>query len=161
MATPETSETNSLIERVQSLPSELYEEIYNLTFTVNTETCYVDKAYRPPGILQVNKNWRSALRQRYYDKTIFRIPAGLNGVEHLTRWLTFCTQEHGRNIASPTLHILSEKRITTPIRRMWDKTNDLVMNRSTLVRRDQRSLVNLRCYLHRALRNAPRSIDVV
>lgn len=44
----------TLIDRVQALPRELYDEIYDHTFTKTSNIVHVDSEYRPPAALQVN-----------------------------------------------------------------------------------------------------------
>lgn len=164
MSAHEISPADSLVQRVQSLPAELYMEIYDLTFTINVDTCLIDKAYKPPSILQVNKRWRSTLRYRYYDKTIFEVPVHLdpngnstsNDVEDLIRWLTILIRGRGRDIAWFTLHILSDIMITTPIRRNEDESNDVVVLCRSLTIEDRRHLGSLRDKVSTALLDAAR-----
>lgn len=47
---------------VQSLPAELYNEIYELTFTKTSTVVQVDKGYRPPSTLHVNRATREFRR---------------------------------------------------------------------------------------------------
>lgn len=137
MAAHEIPNTEGLTKQVQSLPPELYTVIYDLTFTINIGTCLIDKAYTPPSILQVNQKWRSVLRQSYDNETFFDIPVHLramndptlNDTEILIRWLTVLIRDRAWKIVMPTLHILSDIVITTPIRRDEDESNDLAVSR--------------------------------
>lgn len=45
-------------ERVQSLPAEIYNEIYDLTFKTAPSVVYIDKDYWPPALLQANRATR-------------------------------------------------------------------------------------------------------
>lgn len=102
------SGADEFITKVQSLPAELYNEIYNLTFTADfEETCKINRHYKPPSILQVNKRWRSALSPSFYRDTIFvakeldaspRPPA-------LSTWFKSFSSEQGAN---PRLSYLSK-----------------------------------------------------
>lgn len=49
-----------LIERVQALPAELYNEIRDLTFTMAFGTIHIDAAYKPPALIQVNRSSRKS-----------------------------------------------------------------------------------------------------
>lgn len=57
----------TLSDLVQALPQELYDEIYDLTFTKTTDVIHVNKAYRPPSSLHVDWEsrayWQSILLQ--------------------------------------------------------------------------------------------------
>jgi hypothetical protein len=67
------TETNlaTLCELVQALPRELYDEIYNLTFTANGGEIHVDKNYKPPAQLHVNRASRELFAKQYYGNTTF------------------------------------------------------------------------------------------
>lgn len=45
-------------ERVQALPPELYQEIYDLTFKTAPNVVSINKDYRPPALLQVKRATR-------------------------------------------------------------------------------------------------------
>lgn len=49
----------TLIERLHALPPELYNEIYELTFTPTSTDIYVDEGYKPPATLQVDRATRT------------------------------------------------------------------------------------------------------
>lgn len=48
-------------ERVQALPPELYQEIYDLTFTPTSTEVFVTKEYQPPALLRINQATRKFL----------------------------------------------------------------------------------------------------
>lgn len=59
-------------KRVQSLPQELFDEIYKLTFTSDANTRYMDTGkYATPSILQVDRKSRTMAAKSYYKNTIF------------------------------------------------------------------------------------------
>lgn len=61
-----------------TLPQELYDQIYELTFTVTHTTwpnrITIDKKYRFPSILQVNRQTRASLINTYYGTNAFWVP---------------------------------------------------------------------------------------
>ena len=63
-----TSKTDRLIELVHTLPSELFKEIYDLTFALPRCGALIDitKSYKPPSTHQVNHETRKILAERYY-----------------------------------------------------------------------------------------------
>lgn len=118
MATSTESDTDELITKVQSLPPELYTEIYNLTFTVNpNEICRINKNYKPPGTLQVNRTWRASLSPAFYKDTIFAVELG--GYEeklaNVTKWLRSVNPGYRTSIPLPEFRILSDLKICTHI----------------------------------------------
>ncbi|CAK1358073.1 uncharacterized protein RHO25_007843 [Cercospora beticola] len=63
--------TTSLRELMQSLPQELYDEIYNLTFTANQKVLYVTRTYHPPHLTRIDHNSRTKFVASYYRNTTF------------------------------------------------------------------------------------------
>lgn len=61
----------SLRDLMQSLPQELYDEIYNLTFTANQKVLYVTRTYRPPHLTRIDHNSRTKFVASYYRNTTF------------------------------------------------------------------------------------------
>lgn len=109
--------TDDHIQRVHNLPPELYDKIYDFTFTNNfRESYYIDEKYKPPNILQVNKQQHSTLHQAFYNQTIFTVSDSATDMETLTRWLRSLPdpREHSEaKMVAPTLHILSRSIIGT------------------------------------------------
>lgn len=65
-------ENTSFVDRVQALPAELLDEIFELTFTLEPDTCVsINKSYEPPAYLQVNTALRQQLTHLYYAQNIF------------------------------------------------------------------------------------------
>lgn len=108
MAIYDRSETESLIERVQSLPPELYNKIHDLSFTVDLDsmltpehldpyhepafrpTFHIDETWRPPALIQVSRNLRERLSPAFYEGAIFVFKDDLadpDNLSLLTRWL--------------------------------------------------------------------------
>jgi hypothetical protein len=62
--------------RLHALPQELFNLIHDYTFTVeHSDPIVVDKAYKPPAILQVNSLSRANLLDQYYAANTFDIQA--------------------------------------------------------------------------------------
>lgn len=55
-------------ERVQDLPAEIYNHIYDLTFVPPHGHNYINVSYRPPAILQVSRATRTYLSSACSDK---------------------------------------------------------------------------------------------
>lgn len=52
---------STFIEQVQALPTELYDEIYDLTFTSPASTeVFITKEYQPPALLRVSQATRKS-----------------------------------------------------------------------------------------------------
>ena len=64
-------ETDGLLEQLLDLPQELYDWIFDLTFTPASTIVNVDFDYKPPSTLQVNRSTRAKLGPSYYSNTIF------------------------------------------------------------------------------------------
>lgn len=64
----------TLASLVQALPKELYDEIYELTFTTNSSIRHITERYQPPICLQVSRSTRETVAASYYGKdSIFYI----------------------------------------------------------------------------------------
>lgn len=63
--------TTSLRDLMQSLPQELYNEIYNMTFTANQKVLYVTRTYCPPHLTRIDHNSRTKFVASYYRNTTF------------------------------------------------------------------------------------------
>lgn len=66
--------TKSLAALVQSLPQELYDEIYDLTFTADDEPRVIYKDYTPPHLLHVDSASRAKYARSYYGSSTFKLP---------------------------------------------------------------------------------------
>lgn len=53
--------------RVQSLPVELFNEIYNLTSMAAPCSRTIDKDYKPPHLLRINRHNRALFSKSYYE----------------------------------------------------------------------------------------------
>ncbi len=85
---------NSLADHVQALPSELYNEVYQLTFTAKREIRQIDKSWKPPRLLQVNHHSRELFASSYYgEKSIIEIHKYL-----AHRWIKTLTQTHASHL---------------------------------------------------------------
>lgn len=79
---PNILTADELARGLQTLPSELYNIIYDLTFTTtpNNQPHRIDKTYKPPTTLQIDRASRSQAAQSFYTNITFNLPvkAGLN-----------------------------------------------------------------------------------
>lgn len=80
--------------RVCDLPTELYDQIYDLVFAPLDENCTITPHYKPPAALQVNDATREQLAKTYYGKTTFFV----EDAETCAKWLRSLTYRHGRAI---------------------------------------------------------------
>lgn len=100
---------------VQALPPELFNTIYDLTFSVNVSPSKytITENFKPPACLQVNHASRQKLVESYYRCTIFYINEVL-----LYPWLRSLDADHIRRVR--------ELRITETITGPLDvKSSDL------------------------------------
>ncbi|KAF2166094.1 hypothetical protein M409DRAFT_23821 [Zasmidium cellare ATCC 36951] len=67
---PSTDDTTSLRNRLLSVPQELHDKIFSLTFTADTNTRLITSTYRPPSALHVNR-----LTRQTFSKSYFSAPA--------------------------------------------------------------------------------------
>lgn len=65
------SSTDDLAKRVQDLPRELFDVIFDFTFTSGPSTVHVNKFYKCPSILQVSRATRTLTADAYYGNTTF------------------------------------------------------------------------------------------
>lgn len=52
---------------------QLFDRIYDLTFTSNSGTIVTDQDYKPPALLQLNKATRRTFATCYYGENVFRL----------------------------------------------------------------------------------------
>ncbi|KAK4494305.1 hypothetical protein PRZ48_014603 [Zasmidium cellare] len=74
--------TASLRNRLESLPQELYDEIFALTFTADSDTYEVTNAYRFPVQLHVSRAIRQQFSESYFKNRFHVITFGV-----LREWL--------------------------------------------------------------------------
>ena len=69
------SEVDDLARQVQSLPAELYVQIYTELFTADGSAVRnIDKSYKPPKFLSINRASRALFAESYHgQKTAFHI----------------------------------------------------------------------------------------
>lgn len=82
---------STLASLVQALPGELFNKIYDLTFTPN-DSYHIDSSYKPPSCLQVSRSTRSMQTKEYYGST-FHIER-----RHFGQWLAPFTIERVREL---------------------------------------------------------------
>lgn len=95
------ADTGRLATRVQSLPPELFDEIYALTFTPTSDTVVITKKYRPPKLLQVDRASRNLFAEHYYAQTKFTA----TDMDVVVHWLRSLRDEH--------LKLLTDVRLLT------------------------------------------------
>jgi hypothetical protein len=61
----------TLKTRLENLPQELYDEIFDYTFTPDGSAITVGTKYKPPSTLHVNQKTREKVAIRYYSSTKF------------------------------------------------------------------------------------------
>ncbi|USW57305.1 hypothetical protein Slin15195_G106240 [Septoria linicola] len=88
MAAPQSE--RCLRELLDTLPAELYQRIYDMTFTAESTTVYpAHKDHRFPAMLQVDSISRKQFAQSYYTNTTFEFIEALD----LAYWLDSLTCE--------------------------------------------------------------------
>lgn len=122
--------SKSLPELVQALPRELYDEIYDLTFTAEANTTVVldRKDSNPfPNLLHVDRSSRSVFAKSYYANTTFTFTLWYPGARDLafvSRWLRGLSAEHvclvqtllvkvemrALDMGNPTAYITEQKK---------------------------------------------------
>ncbi|KAF2216975.1 hypothetical protein CERZMDRAFT_93040 [Cercospora zeae-maydis SCOH1-5] len=77
--------TAALRDRMMALPQELFDEIYNLTFTADKQVRHITNALsgRPPHLLHVDRHSRKKFAASYYRNTTFLFPCDIL----FARWL--------------------------------------------------------------------------
>lgn len=88
-----TTQMDRLPELVQTLPQELYDNIYDLTFTPTSRWRYIRHDYKPPKLLSVDRASRALFATRYYgERAVFCIVPFSHG--HGAKWLASLPQAH-------------------------------------------------------------------
>ena len=83
---------------VHDLPGELFNQIYQLTFTAKPGVRKIDKTYKPPSLLAVDRASRKLFAKSYYGGSgaSFAWNSELKAKEVLIRWLRSLTPHHRR-----------------------------------------------------------------
>lgn len=67
---------DDLTWRMHDLPAELFNDIKDLVFSLDTDTVHINLDYKPPALLQVNRATREQFATAYYGKTTFYLYDG-------------------------------------------------------------------------------------
>lgn len=114
----------TLKQNLEDLPAELYDLIYNFTFTPSSSDFHISGSYNPPANLQVDRRTRQLATKRYYHlDAIF----WCTNHEHCVHWLTSLSEE--------TLELLHEVRCE-PLSTFW------VLDTSSYFAKSQRTRVH-------------------
>lgn len=90
--TMDTGSIDMLGHLMQSLPQELYDTIYDLTFTFDIGEVIIDSTYRTPSRLRVDRNSRELFAKQYYrDNTFYCHERNTNA---LVSWLQSLPHVH-------------------------------------------------------------------
>lgn len=88
-------DTAQFAKHLQGLPQELYDKIYNLTFSaIRVPRATIDSHYRPPATLQVDQASRELFANVYYSTCNFRF----RNMRKFTTWVRAMTKPHLRLI---------------------------------------------------------------
>ena len=135
----------SLVELVQNLPRELFDEIFELTFTSNALEVKIIGSYLPPPQLQVSRSTREAFAACYGDScflfehlwghnsessgfSLERLrqaqssdanPPRVEGAVRCGRWLESLEEEHRNTIA--LIHWDLEPRSTSTVQEAFEE----------------------------------------
>lgn len=83
------TETTTLASLVQSLPPELYNEIFDLTFAPAPGIQHIRKGYKPPSCLQVSRSTRRNYVVSHYTRSTFYMTK-----EDCAKWLASLPDNH-------------------------------------------------------------------
>lgn len=81
-----------LNQRMHNLPTELFNDIYDLVMTPDETEIKLDRKYKPPKQLQIDRLARKQFGEKYYSLTHFTVPWLNPG--RLVSWLTGLSEEH-------------------------------------------------------------------
>lgn len=99
MTTRKQDDSDKLPQLMCALPQEIYDKIYNLSFTIDiahseddesAQIVRIDNVYRPPAIMQVDRTTRRAVAADFYPNMHFH---GTNAAL-LVRWLCSIPYTH-------------------------------------------------------------------
>ncbi|GIZ41763.1 hypothetical protein CKM354_000505800 [Cercospora kikuchii] len=99
---PGLDESVGLSERIQDLPQELQDEIFNLTVAIEPAEVAINKSYKPPWQLRIDRASRKKMTQQYYSTTIF-VAEDVCVPRILQSWLNSLPTHHS--------HLISEIRL--------------------------------------------------
>ena len=85
---------SDLSKRIQNLPQELYDMIYEHTFTADTEKVEINADYKPPKLLAVDRASRHFYAKSHYGGRMFFVAFGVNDLRDLLRWLKSLSGDH-------------------------------------------------------------------
>lgn len=88
----DSDESARFRHRIKALPQELYDKIFEPTFTFEGGTCAIDKTYKPPATLQVDATTRRRATQIFYAQTKFEVKQRSDACN----WLSSLSYEHQR-----------------------------------------------------------------
>jgi hypothetical protein len=89
-------------ERVQALPAELFNDIFDLVFTLPyPNEVVIDKSYRPPVQLQISQALRNEISKTYYRKTKFTA----SDLQTLVPWLLSLTRSSRRMLRTVSVAV--------------------------------------------------------
>lgn len=71
------NDLSSIKDRLETLPPEIYNHIFDLTFTLLAGIHDITINYRPPSCLQINKSIRSKAMKSYYNESRFLVHGGI------------------------------------------------------------------------------------
>ena len=92
-----TTPDHQIIERVHALPAELFNKIRGLTFnTADYQRIHIeiDKSYKPPALLQVDRASRRSHAPPYYGSTFFDFQECSDGINLCAKWLSSLLNYH-------------------------------------------------------------------
>lgn len=116
---------DELAQRVQNLPPELFNNVYELVFTANPATIEITDEYQPPHLLRVSKHSRKMFARSYYGKGTVFLVQGKRRNKLMKRWTASVSQSRHFNM-------LYELRYVSDRKRPWDieRTKSLPSKRS-------------------------------
>lgn len=97
----------TLHQLLQSLPQELYDHIFDFTFTKTPpHTIKLTASYQPPTCLQVSHHTRQTFAEAYYQNTTFELREGdgTHRQKTLFRWLATLPRTHRRHLSAIEFH---------------------------------------------------------
>lgn len=107
------------IERLQSLPGELYNHIQALTLSTDFEKeCDIAVDYQPPKVLHIDRSRRQLFAQAYYSETKFRF----EDPELCRAWLKSLPKQHRYEIRGLKLIYVTRRGAYTR-HRLQDQIN--------------------------------------
>ncbi|KAK4494924.1 hypothetical protein PRZ48_014280 [Zasmidium cellare] len=84
-----------LEHRIQNLPQELQDGIFEYYLIIPAETVVINKTYKPPAHLQINRAMREKLAKEYYGHITFTLEGDRSTVETTcSKWLSSLPSQH-------------------------------------------------------------------